>query len=779
MIKRILILLYIFTAAGFAAGQASKTGSLSGFVYDEASGEGLIGANVFFREIKRGASTNLSGYYVIPRIPPGKYVLVVNYIGYKSLTQDVVIQAGEKKVFDLKLKPAAVEMEEVVVVAESLSVSEQLYRKPISKVQLNRRQINQIPQVAEADLLRSLQTLPGILPISDFSSALYVRGGTPDQNLYLLDGTDVYNPEHAFGIFSTFNTDAIKHVELSKGGFGAEYGGRLSSVLDVTNLDGNRETFQGHSQVSLLSAKTTLQMPLGEKGAISGSIRRTYLDQTLAKAIDDIPNYYFYDGNVKAFFDLNGNNNLTVSAYGGRDFLDLVFNPNSEEATGFKYDWGNKTASVRWTHVFTPLLFGNFWVTGSRFSSDFKFGEDIPIDERNDITDITFKGNLDFQYSRAFSAKFGFEQKNLDVVYKQTFPGGLVDVDKSGRQFVGYGQFSLSPTVRWDFTGGVRFTRFSSERTFNNVAPRFSMKYRLTDKMSLKAAAGQYYQYLHKIPRAFVADIWTSANQFQDPSSSEHFIAGFQMEVAEDYQLEIEGFRKNYESIYRFDQTFLTELTANEFVGDDPVYTETESLFDQGDGSSTGFELLFRKDVGALTGWLGYSYSRTRFTFAEVNDGGEFAPRHDRTQTVNFVANLDVKNGLRALKGLPSRRHKGNWQIGANFVYSTGQPITLPGSAYFVNSLPDQDFIDLKLHPTEINSYRLPAYARLDVSITYQKRYSGWSMSPYLQIFNAGNRKNVWFIDYTRSVQDNQVVQHVKTTKMFPILPTLGIGFKF
>ncbi|MFQ5754311.1 MAG: carboxypeptidase-like regulatory domain-containing protein, partial [bacterium] len=267
--------------------QSNQTGTISGFVYDAANGEALIGANVFLENTLIGSGTNHNGYYVIPKVPAGDYTLVVHYIGYKPFNQQIDLQAGEEKSVIVKLIAENLVMEKIVVTGDAQPQIERLFEKPISKIDLTAKQINQIPQVAEADLLRALQTLPGILPISDFSSALYVRGGTPDQNLYLIDGTDVYNPEHAFGLFSTFNTDAIKKVELSKGGFGAQYGGRLSSILNVTNLDGNREEFEGSSAISLLSAKTTLQMPIGQIGSISGSFRRTYFAQTIAKAIDD------------------------------------------------------------------------------------------------------------------------------------------------------------------------------------------------------------------------------------------------------------------------------------------------------------------------------------------------------------------------------------------------------------------------------------------------------------------------------------------------------------
>jgi hypothetical protein len=239
---------------------------VSGFVRDASDGELLIRATVLVEGAPLGGLTNVQGYYVLPNIPVGEHTLVFTYIGYAALRQSVTITADSDTRIDVRLNPEAVRGQEVVVRADSMPAAEMLFRKPISQIRLNPAQINSLPQVAESDLLHSLKSLPGVLPLSDFSSALYVRGGTPDQNLYPLDGTDVYNPEHTFSIFSTFNTDAIKQADLSKGGFGAEYGGRLSSVLDVTNLDGNREEFEGTASLSLLSAKTTLQAPLGSRG---------------------------------------------------------------------------------------------------------------------------------------------------------------------------------------------------------------------------------------------------------------------------------------------------------------------------------------------------------------------------------------------------------------------------------------------------------------------------------------------------------------------------------
>ena len=776
--RKVLLLLgaWIFFPLALGA-QADKMGSLSGFVYDAADGETLIGANVYLEEMRIGSISSVNGYFVIPRIPPGQYTLVGGFIGYKTYRQKVEVGIDGNRKLDIPLEVEVLETEEMVVRADSLRAAEKLFEKSLSKVALSAVQIKRIPQVAEADLLRSLQTLPGILPLSDFSSALYVRGGTPDQNLYMIDGTDVYNPEHVFGIFSTFNTDAVKQVELSKGGFGAEYGGRLSSVLNVTNLDGNREEFEGTASISLLSVKTTLQMPLGNMGSLSGSIRRTYFDQTVARALDGIPNYYFYDGNIKAFLDLDDNNKLMLSWYGGRDFLEVVFNEEASAQAGFQADWGNQTGSLRWTRIFTPQLFGNFWLTGSRFTSDFTL-EEIEVEERNLVTDVTLKGDLEYHYSRAFTARFGFEQKNLHVLFGQDFSAGEIDLDTRPEQYAAYMLGNWRPTRLWDVEAGLRYDMFNGDANFQSLDPRLSLKYRLSDEISLKAATGIYHQYLHRIPRFIATDIWTTSNPFQDESRSLHYILGYQQEIARNYQLEVETFYKTYRNIYSFNQTFATELEASGFDGEDrPVYTETKGLFNRGDGHSLGLEVLLRKDTGAVSGWVGYAFSQTRHRIDGINQDDPFAPRHDRTSTFNLAGNVDLREALQKLKRKPksSQPPRSRWTLGVILVYATGQPITEPGSAYIVFSDPGDPYDGIGYAPTRINHARLPSYGRFDLSLTYERQFRGWSMAPYVQVFNAGNRKNVWFIDYDYAGG----IPDVDEQSMFPLLPTFGIHFRF
>lgn len=771
-------LLIIFFNNSFAQNGGT---TLSGFVYDASNGEALIGANVYLKEVSRGASTNVSGYYVIPDLKAGSYELTVSYIGYKTFSQRISIKAGEEKRIDVSLNTEVLVGEEVVVTADSIRTIDKLFNKPVSKIDLSPVQLGKVPQAVESDLLRTLQSLPGIVPLSDFSSAIYVRGGTPDQNLFLVDGTDVYNPEHAFGLFSTFNTDAIKKVEVYKGGFGAEYGGRLSSVINITNNDGNRNEFEGKVSVSLLSVNTTLQAPIGSIGSLSGSLRRTYIDQTIAKVIDDVPDYYFLDGNIKAFFDIDNSNKLSVSFYGGIDDLNFVLDKERSQSLGFDYVWGNQTGSINWRTIISPKVFGNFWITASRFFSDFDF-DDVEFTEKNRIRDVTFKGAVEYFYSDQLNFKFGFEQKNVSGGLKQDFIGGKVDVAKYRRLFSTYFTTTWQPNILWNIEAGLRADYFDSDKDYKNLDPRLSIKYRLTETSNLKFSTGLFHQYANRIPRLFFVSIWTTADEYIQGSSAAHFILGYQKEIAQNIEFEAEAYYKDYSNIYSYNPTFLADISADGYSDEnEPLFNTTKGLFNKGNGNSLGIELLLRKDVGAITGWAAYSFAKTEYTIDRVNSGKAFNPRHDRTHSVNLVANFDLNNVFNELRGKQFVQSDKTWMLGFNFTYFSGQPITLPASVYVVNQAPDWDLNQNSpaIYPSGINEFRLPYYARLDFSLTYEIQYDGWSLAPYLQVFNMLNRKNVWFIEYENKIKDGILTQKVENVNMFPILPSIGVNIKF
>ncbi len=771
--NRIIVFFSIILPVSFICAQ---NGSISGFVFDKQNGETLIGANVYLENQPFGASSNTSGYYIIPDVPAGKYTVICSYVGYKDYKKTISLTAGQNVKLNISLKISLMQGETITVAADSVRTSIRLFNEAISNIDLTPQEINQMPAVAEADLLRTLQNMPGILSLSDYSSEIYVRGGTSDQNLFLIDGADVYNPEHAFGLFSTFNTDAIKNVTISKGGFGAQYGGRLSSVLNVTNLDGNRKSFEGMAEISLLSAKATLQMPLGNFGSVSGSYRRTYLAETAKLFIKDLPDYYFYDANLKAFFDISNENKLTISYYNSYDDLNYAFNSGNEDSPILNYAWGNRSVALRWTHVFTPDFFSNFWLTVSRFNSAFNI---MDIDEKNEVKDGSFKGQFEYAALRSLNVLFGIEYKHLNIRFKQDSPNGLVDINGLNNYCSGYVSLLWQPSERWKIEPGLRYNLFVSDRTFQDWAPRFSAKFRLTETINLKASTGIYYQYLQKIPRPFFADIWTSSDKNFNRSMADHFIIGFQKEVANNIAFEIESYYKNYNNLYSLTHYFVDFEPQKYDAQGKPIYTSTKELFNRGDGFSYGLEIMLRKNYGSLSGWISYAVSRTEYLVDNINHNKYFMPRHDRTHVVNFVFNMDIKNFLRELSGRGYRIDRKKWRFGANFIYSSGQPITLTSSAYSAQSIPDQPNANIFLYPTSINSFRLPAYVRLDLSVTYEIQYKNWKMSPYLQVFNIGNRENVWFIDYDNEIKNKTLFQQVNTTDMFPILPTFGVRFNF
>lgn len=768
-----------FTIVSFLFAQNES--SLSGFIYDKTTGEALIGANVFIPNINRGAVSNVFGFYSIPKIKSGIYNVNISYVGYKTYTIKLDLRNDEDKRLNVYLEQDVIQGKEIIVKADSIRVVERLFNKPVSNIELSPKQIQSVPRVIEADLLRTLQTLPGIVPLSDFSSAVYVRGGTPDQNLFMIDGTDVYNPEHAFGLFSTFNTDAIKKVEVYKGGFGAEYGGRLSSVIDVTNNDGNRNFYEGKASLSLLSLSSTVSGPIGNIGSISGSIRRTYLDQTIAKWVDEVPDYYFIDGNLKAFFDLNNSNKLSVSYFGSKDNLNFVLDKKRPESLGFDYIWGNQTGSINLRSIFASNLFGNFWITFSHFNSFFDF-DDVGVKEDNQINDLTFKGNIQYFYSENFNFKFGFEQKNANGGLKQDFPGGKVDASKSRKLFSFYSSSVWKPNPLWNIEFGLRGDYFFSDKIYKNLDPRFSLKYRLSENANIKLSAGSFHQYANRIPRLFFVSIWTTADSFVRGSSSNHFIFGYERALGEKFQLEFETYYKTYKDIYSYNQNYVADVVPSNYSNDNvPIYNNQKGLFTRGDGYSYGIEFLLRKETGAITGWLSYSFSNTYYTFDGINQGKSFMPRHNRTHAINLVSTIDLNNFINEIKNQSFEKRDKQWILGLNFTFFSGQPITLPSSVYLFTQFPDweQNKNSLATYPSTINTFNLPYYSRFDFSLTYEIDYDSWKISPYIQVFNLFNRKNVWFIQYKNEIKDGRVKQKIENVNMFPILPSFGITIKF
>jgi hypothetical protein len=726
--------------------------TLSGFVTDESNGETLPYASIVLRGLAEpiGALSNVDGYYALQDAPADTtLVLNISYIGYVAYQDTVVFDVGESRRLDVQLVPEAILTQEIIVEADR-DEEERLIQPGF--VEIETAQIRDMPAIGEADILRSLQLLPGIQSASDISSGLYVRGGGPDQTLILLDQMPLYNPSHAFGFFSTFNADAIKDVSLHKGAYPAQYGGRLGAVLDVRNKDGNRKGFEGSGGVSLIASRLTLEAPLS-KGSWMVSGRRTYIDPLLSLIRNDsteVPAYFFYDVNAKLNQDISENDKLQVSGYFGRD--DLTFDLDTD--TFFKIRWGNTAFTGKWTHVFSPTVFGSFMVAGSKYTSKSTLNIfDTPILFQNSIQDYTIKGDLDWFANRDHALSAGFLFTRYDFEFLQEFnKEEQLALREKPNLLSAYIQDHWQPGSRWDIRLGTRGNYFSEGKRWQ-VEPRLSTSYQAKDDWRVKAAGGFYHQYLQLVTtEAFAgSDFWVPLDETVEPGRSWQGVLGIEWEPSLRYQLSVEGYYTDLANLVVLD----TRVAA-----DSEAETSEEVFVSGGTGYATGVEVFLQRRTGRLTGWIGYNLGWTRRQFAEFNGGREYAPKYDRRHDVSFVTSYRV----------------GKWSFGANYVYGTGQAFTPASARYTLRSpaIPDLQVEDLVL-PADKNSARLLPYHRMDVSVKRKLRLFGADAEVYVQVFNAYNRRNEWFVQY--DVDDPET--DPKVVKMLPIVPTIGINFGF
>ncbi len=740
-----LVVLVLFACRTDAA-------TLSGFVADQSNGESLPYATVVLRGQGPpiGALSNVDGYYALKAIPiDTTFVLTISYVGYVSYQDTVVFRTGEDRRLDVQLLPEAIETQEIIVEADR-DEEERLIQPGF--VEIEAAKIRDMPSIGETDILRSLHLLPGIKSASDISSGLYVRGGGPDQTLILLDQVPLYNPSHAFGFFSTFNPDAIRDMTLHKGAYPAQYGGRLGAVLDVRNKDGNRKGFQATGGVSLIASRLTLEGPT-PKGSWMVSGRRTYIDPILSlirSDSTDVPAYYFYDLNAKWNHDLSDRNKLQFSGYFGRD--NLTF--DIDEDTFFKIRWGNTAFTSKWTHVFSPALYGNFMVAGSKYTSTTSLNIfDTPILFTNSIQDYTLKGDVDWFATRDHALSTGFYLTHYDFEFLQEFNREeQINLGLKPNLFSAYLQDHYQPGSHTDIRLGFRGNYFSEGGRYQ-LEPRLSVSQTLNDTWRAKFAGGSYHQYLQLVStEAFTGgDFWVPLDETVNPGRSWQVVTGLEWEPSVRYQVSVEGYYTDLANLVVLD----TRVAA------DSENTTSEAVFvTQGSGYATGLEVFLERRTGALTGWIGYTLGWTQRQFAGLNGGKKFPPKYDRRHDVSFVANYEL----------------GRWTFGANYLYGTGQAYTPASARYSLRSpaVPDLQVEDLVL-PALRNSARLLPYHRMDVNVQRKFKLFGTEAEVFLQVFNVYNRRNEWFVSY--NVDDPETDPEV--VKMLPIVPTFGINFQF
>ncbi len=768
----VLIFMLLFQVAAYA----QQKFTISGNIKDKKTGESLIGAAIKLQELNGGTVTNSYGFFSLT-VPAGNYSLLASYVGYETVQLNITLSANQR--LNIELDNQA-KLQDVVVINRRKNDN---ITKPLMGVEkINISEINQLPVLlGERDLLKSIQLLPGIKSAGEGNSGFYVRGGGADQNLILLDEAPVYNAAHLLGFFSTFNSDAIKDVTLYKGGMPAQYGGRLSSVVDIKMKDGNNKDYDVSGGLGLISSRLNIEGPIvKDKGSFIISGRRSYADMFLKLSSDSsLKNnrIYFYDLNLKANYTLGKKDRLYLSGYFGRDVLGF--------GETFSTDWGNKTATLRWNHIVSNKIFSNTSVIYSDYSYKIKIksGTDKFI-ITSQIQDVNLKQDFDYFINNNSKIKFGG-----NIIRHNVSPGRIeaeatsnvkssVIQSRYSWESALYGSHELALGEKTNIVYGLRLSNLTATGPGNyyqydangntidtitygsgekvasywNIEPRFSASYQLTTQKSLKLSYNRNVQNLHLLSNATSStptDLWLPSTNNVQPEIADQFALGYYQNSANNvYEYSVETYYKSLQN--QIDYRNGASLQANDNV-------ESELLY--GKGRAYGIEFFVKKKTGRLNGWIGYTLSKTERQFDEINNGQYFNARQDRTHDLSVV-------GIYKLTP--------RWTLSSTFVYSTGNAVTFPSGKYFVN----EQTIFLY---TERNGYRMPAYHRLDIAATVEnkkntkrKYQSSWTFG----LYNAYGRENAYTITFKDDPND-KTKTIAEQTALFRFVPSITWNFKF
>jgi len=691
---------------------------VSGFITDQNTGEALIGANVFISNTNNGVTTDKNGFYsiVINESINNSIEIIVQYLGYASNQQQIIVSSNQSVILDFELLPANIEIQATEIKGEK-ETRQTLTQ--YSSIKVTQAQLSALPSLAEADIFRTLQSLPGVLQSSEFSTGLIIRGGNTDQNLILLDGITVYNPSHLGGIFSNFIVEAIKEANLTKGGYNAEYGGRLSAVLDVISREGNRKDFKLKTDISLLSAKATAEGPF-YKGAWLVSGRRTYFDKVF-EALDytGVPPYFFYDIQGHAFTDLTYKDRISISFYNGLD--DFEYGP-----IAIRGDWGNETSSIKYRRLFNEKLIGNFLFAKSKFFVNFGLGGSSGINEEDTINDQTFSGDLSYFLNNNITAKIGYQYKKLKFSYESFFDDStLFSLINTPNEWSIYSQIKFVLNKNWIVEPGVRLNHY--DKLYPNL--RLGIKYILKTDEFINFSIGNYDQFMFTFQDDFnppLLDAWIAIDESVNAGKAEHVVLGYEKYIS-DYKFQVEGYYKNIYNMLTFEDKRAST--------DGEVSSEQLSdILTPSDGEAGGIEFFIQKLKGNLTGWVNYTLS---YSTKEMN-GVKYFTNWDRRHVLNFIGNKKLNNRL--LK---------NWEFNWKFTYQSGQAHT-PILGYYLEDMPDSPETIWRSIPGGRNSARYPAYHRLDLGLTKEFKLSKKTKGKFfVQVINAYNRKNIFRYFYT------------------------------
>ena len=766
------LLLFLFYSVSGIKAQVNEI-PLSGIVTDSVSGEALIGSNILLYRDSisagqppyRGAASNGYGFYIIPKCSPAVYIIVIRHLGYKTLIRelDLRMQRGTYK-FNAELKSEEIKLNEVVVKGKKE------VRPEINTVDVSPDFLKRLPSLSgEIDLFKLLQLLPGIKFGSELSSGLYVRGGSPDQTLTLVDGMTVYNPAHLGNIASTFNSNAMQDVKLIKGAFPAQYGGRLSSVLDIKLRSGTKEKEKGVIGLGLINSYLTLEGPLSEKSTYMISGRSMYYDlvQGIADKNSSVPRYNFQDLNAKINMVLSESNIVTATALYSRD---RVYNPPSAKDINYDISWQNSEYGINWIQVNKKSLFLNSLISFVDYEFKSNIGGSSPDIQSSGyfssskLRDLTLRQNVEMHLSQDQTYKTGFEidMHNYNLLYSDSYSELLERDPYAGKDITSveaaaFVQAETKFSERLKTNIGARIYYFESRKYFN-AEPRISASYALTDNMSLQAAYAVAHQFIHLITRSDISlptDLWYPSTKNIEPSRSSQYVLGLESTFNDlEYLVSLEGYYKDMKNLYEFK----TSAKLN------PLDNSIEEQFTKGIGEAYGVEVFINKRLGDLTGWLGYTLSWTKRKFDDLNGGLSFYPKYDRRNDVSAVLSYKVNDHL---------------NIGATWTYASGQRYTLPPAQYQFKDIVTGGTPKIYLNSEDLYGAQFPAYHKLDLNISYRFNWLSHGFEAYLNFYNLYNRQNP-FSQYT-SLEETPSgkIPVVKRLVLFPFIPMFGFNVQF
>lgn len=785
MLKQIFILTLFFFST-FLAAQQNFT--ISGTITDATTNEKAIGATVYIKETLKGTATNEKGFFSLT-LEKGIYTLVITYIGYS--TKEIPINLTKNIKLNEKIEPTVITTKDFEVIGEKQDINTTQAEMGTTKLEMEK--VKTLPAIfGEVDVLKTIQLLPGVQNAGEGNSGFYVRGGGPDQNLILLDGATVYNASHLFGFFSVFNADAINDVKLYKGAMPAEFGGRLSSVLDISMNDGDYKTYKVDGGIGVISSRLTIQGPIKKDTAsFIISARRTYAGDLAQPFVSDSSafkgsNYFFYDVNAKLNYKINNKNKLSLSGYFGRDVF--VFK-NSDDGFELETPWGNAIASLRWNHIYNEKLFADFTAAFTNYSFEVNAKQDqFGFRLFSGITDWNVKADFNYLPSILHNVKFGaaytfhkFTPNNADV------ESGEVEFN-TGELIINYAnEIALYLSDDWDVSekfkinAGLRYTgyqqigpfkRFNNDdlgnpidtivyntgetvKYYQGLEPRITTRYQFNNTSSVKASFSQNYQYIHLATLASVSlptDAWLPSTDVTKPQFSTQYVLGYFKNFAQNkWESSVEVYYKDMKNQIEYKEGALPQDNSGNNVDNSLTF---------GKGWSYGAEFFIKKRYGKFNGWIGYTLAWTKRQFDEINEGKAFFARYDRRHDASVVLNYDINKRL---------------VLGATWVYATGNALTLPVSRFIIEGQVVNEYGDR-------NAFRMDAFHRMDVALTLKgkenkKFQSSWNFS----IYNLYNRKNPYFIYFANegSVFDGSLDLQAKQVSLFGIIPSVAWNFKF